>query len=377
MRILIAPDSFKDSLDAPAVARALATGLLASSSDFDLIEFPLADGGEGTIEVLHQHLGGEWVDCEVQDPLGRPRQAKYSWQPEQKMAILEMAQASGIQLLSQNERNCLNTSTYGTGQMILDAVERGARHIYLGIGSSATCDGGTGMAEALGFEFFHDKTRLQNMRGALLGEITGIQQEKVLPALQEVSITVICDVENPLYGPSGAAYVYGPQKGAQEGDLPILDAGLQNLDQQWMEHFGKSFGAIPGAGAAGGMGAGTMAFLGATLQPGVELVMELTRFSEVVAGCDWIITGEGSIDQQTLHGKLIKGICDLAKANRVPVIGIGGRVQISPAEQKQVGLQAAFSLVNGPMDLSQALASTASNLERMGFQLGQLLGRRQ
>ncbi|MEO1712048.1 MAG: glycerate kinase, partial [Bacteroidota bacterium] len=362
------------SLTAPAVAHHLSIGLKAASSSIHTVAFPLADGGEGTIAILHEHLGGEWVELAVMDPLGRPVKGRYSLQKEQQTAFIEMAEASGIQLLTKEERQGMRTSTYGTGQLIRHAIEQGARHLYVGIGSSATCDGGTGMAEALGYTFWQGDRTITKLCGEKLNQITRIDTSEVLPALSEVTCTVICDVDNPLAGPRGSAFVYGPQKGVQEQDLPRLDEGLRNLDQVLEQTYEQSFGARPGAGAAGGMGAGTMAFLGATLEPGVELVMKLVGFEEQLAACDLVITGEGSIDDQTLNGKLIKGITNRASVLDKPVIGIGGRVLLSIEQQQALNLQAVFSLVNGPMNLEQALANTPQNLERIGFQIGRLLG---
>ncbi|MEM1218471.1 MAG: glycerate kinase [Bacteroidota bacterium] len=373
MKILIAPDSFKDSLAAPAVAHHIGIGLQAASASIRTQEFPLADGGEGTIAILHQHIGGEWVEVEVKDPLGRSVKGRYSLQKERKTAFIEMAEASGIQLLRKDERQGMQTSTFGTGQLIRHAIEQGANHLYLGIGSSATCDGGTGMAEALGFTFWQKDQPLVGLCGEKLGQITRIDASTALPSLAEISCTVICDVDNPLTGPQGSAVVYGPQKGVSESDLPRLDQGLQNLNQVLTQTFGQSFGHRPGAGAAGGMGAGTMAFLGATLEPGVELVMQLVDFEAQLATCDLVITGEGSIDDQTLNGKLIKGITNRASAQQIPVIGIGGRVLLTIEQQRALHLKAAFSLVNGPMSLEQALINTPQNLERLGFQIGSLV----
>lgn len=363
MKILIAPDSFKDALSAPEVCIAIQRGILLARPEVETVLFPMADGGEGTAEILAWHLPGEMVACTVAGPLGQPVAAQYFLSGE--MAFIEMAQASGLQLLRPEERNPLKTSTFGTGQLIRHAIGRGAKKILLGIGGSATNDAGMGMAAALGWRFLSKNSEELAPIGENLGQV-----ETLLPPESEIRISkseIVCDVDNPLTGPQGAAQVYARQKGADNAAVEVLEVGMVHFSKKLEAHFGRNFAEISGAGAAGGLGAGAMAFLGATLRPGVETVMQLIGFEEVLKKSDLVITGEGRLDGQTLHGKLVRGICKKAARYGVPVVALCGAVEALPEEVAGIGLRAAFSLLRKPQTLPEALVSTKKGLENLAY----------
>lgn len=363
MRILIAADSFKDALSASGVCRALANGIRRAQPGASVTEFPLADGGEGTYDVLTVHLGLHTVLADTVDPLFRPMQAPYGLSADGRTAFVEMAKASGLPLLRREERNPLHTTTLGTGLLVADALRRGATRTVLAIGGSATNDGGIGMAAALGWRFLDTGGRKLSPTGAALRHIARILPPET-PALSE-QVDVICDVTNPLFGPDGAASVYGPQKGADAGAVALLDAGLQHLSRLVEQQLGRpGLAHIPGAGAAGGLGFGALAFLDATLRRGIEVVLDLTRFDDALAHADLVFTGEGKLDGQTLHGKLIQGICQRAARFGVPVVAFCGRLDATPEQVRATGLQEAVCINTVELPLPEMLARTAANLER-------------
>lgn len=363
MHILVAADSFKDALPAAGVCQALAAGIRRARPDAQVTEFPLADGGEGTFEVLSYHLGLKTVDAETLDPLFRPIRASYGLNTGGDTAFVEMASASGLQLLRPEERNPLRTTTFGAGLLLADAQRRGAARVILAIGGSATNDGGAGMAAALGWRFLDANGHDLPPTGESLSRIARILPPETTFNLQQVD--VICDVTNPLYGPDGAAAVYAPQKGAAPPVVAELDAGLRHL-AQLAEHQLRRPGLadIPGAGAAGGLGFGAMAFLNATLHRGIDLVLDLTRFDEALTRADLVVTGEGKLDGQTLHGKLIHGICRRAARRDAPVVAFCGRVEASPEQIRAIGLQWAIGINEKEAPLAELLAQTGKNLER-------------
>ncbi|MCO6492528.1 MAG: glycerate kinase [Phaeodactylibacter sp.] len=374
MKILIAADSFKDALPALEVCRAIARGLRRALPPAELLLFPMADGGEGTAEILTYHSRGERIEKEVNDPLFRPVNAGYGLSGDGKTAFIEMAAASGLPLLKQDERSALKTTTFGTGELILDAIQRGAGKILLGIGGSATNDAGMGMAAALGYRFFDKAGERLAATGENLSKVASIDSSHLQFRPEEVKVEVLCDVDNPLFGEKGAAHVYAPQKGADAGAVERLDAGLRHFAQLLEDKFGQDFAHIPGAGAAGGLGAGAMAFLGGSLRPGIEAVMDYTGFEEQLKGVQFVFTGEGKVDSQTLHGKLIYGITRRARAAGVPVIALCGALLASPEDIGAIGLKAAFSIQNRPVSLEEALKETEAGLERTAFLVGRMLG---
>ncbi|MCB0581512.1 MAG: glycerate kinase [Phaeodactylibacter sp.] len=374
MKILIAADSFKDALPALEVCRAIARGLRRALPQAELLLFPMADGGEGTAEILTYHSRGERIEKEVNDPLFRPVTAGYGLSGDGKAAFIEMAAASGLPLLKQDERSALKTTTFGTGELILDAIGRGAGKILLGIGGSATNDAGMGMAAALGYRFFDKAGERLAAIGENLAKVASIDSSHLQFRPEEIEVEVLCDVDNPLFGEKGAAHIYAPQKGADAGAVERLDEGLRHFAQLLEDKFGRDFAHIPGSGAAGGLGAGAMAFLGGRLRPGIEAVMDYTGFEKQLEGVQLVFTGEGKVDAQTLHGKLIYGITRRAKAAGVPVVALCGALLASPEDMEAIGLKAAFAIQNRPVSLEIALKETEEGLERTAFMVGRMLG---
>lgn len=362
MKIVIAADSFKDALPAPQVCAAIADGVRKAMPEADILIFPLTDGGDGLSEVFSHHLGGDVVQMHAYDPLGREIQCTYILSANGEKAFIEMAQASGLQRLSLEERNPMLTSSYGTGQMIAHALDSGVQHILLGLGGSATNDAGIGMAAALGFEFYTAQGKELLPRGESLLAIERIGAENVHPALANTRFDALCDVKNPLYGHTGAAYVFGPQKGASAAMVERLDEGLHHFAGLLQQTFGQDFALVPGAGAAGGLGAGCLAFLKAQLFPGIEAVMNLTNFDAALEGADLIITGEGRLDGQTLGGKLIRGVCARATQHGIPTIALCGTIDADQPFIDLIGLKAAFAIGRKLQIFDDALASTEENL---------------
>ena len=365
MRVLVACDSFKDALPAPDVCRAIAKGIRRACPDAQVTEMPLSDGGEGVLDILRQSLSLKPVTLEVADPLGRPMVASYGLSADGGTAMVEMAEASGLQLLSVAERNPLLTSTFGTGQLLADARKRGAKRALLGIGGSATNDAGVGAAAALGWKFLDAENRPVTPSGGHLRNIARIIPPGEMPFAQT---DVLCDVTNPLYGPSGAAWIYGRQKGGTDQSLTELDAGLRHIAALVEKQTGrKGLAHTPGAGAAGGLGFGALAFMNATLKRGIDMVLDLVRFDAAASNADLIITGEGHLDGQSCHGKLVQGVC--ARAGRAPVIALCGKLSATPEQVKSIGLQSAYSINKVERPLPEMLAATAENLEKSATEL--------
>lgn len=364
MKILIAPDSFKDALPALKVCEAIRRGILAAAPNAEVRLFPLADGGEGTAEVLAWHLGGEMKECEVNDPLFRPVRAQFFLLPKgasDKMAFVEMAQASGLQLLLPTERNPLKTSTFGTGELILEAMRHGATEIYLAIGGSATNDAGTGMAAALGWRFLDELGAELEPVGGNLSRVVSLK-----PPSHDLSlpkITVLSDVTNPLFGRTGAAHVFAPQKGADAVAVKSLDDGLRHFSTIIGKWTGWDFSQEKSAGAAGGLGFGALAFLTASIQPGAETLMELLDFEAVASKMDLIVTGEGKLDSQTASGKLLSAVGAVSKKTKVPAIAICGKLEADVDSVSAMGLRLAVELQKPGEPLANSLAKTAERLE--------------
>ncbi len=327
-KVVIASDSFKGSLTSAQVAEAVETGILACCPDCRIVKLAVADGGEGTVDALMETMGGRRVCLEVSDPLGRLTDAVYAILDDGLTAVLEMSSASGLTLLSPEERNPMEASTYGTGQMIADALDRGCRRFLVGIGGSATNDAGMGMLEALGYRFFDKDGNLLRGCGASLSEVVRIDVSQVRRDVAEAEFMVACDVSSPFFGPEGAAYVYAPQKGATQDMVARLDDGLRCFSKVITETFGADIGMMAGAGAAGGLGGAFKAFLGAELCKGADLVLDTVGFDEIINDADIVITGEGSIDDQTSTGKLPYAVARRAKNKGVPVIAVCGTAQI-------------------------------------------------
>ena len=325
-KVTIAVDSFKGSLSSKEVAESFADGFRTIFSQCEICKVAIADGGEGTVDALVETLGGEYVEVSVSDPLHRPTKARYGI-VEGDTAVIEMAAASGLTLLKQEERNPLLTSTYGTGELILDALNRGCRRFLVGIGGSATNDAGTGMLRALGFRFLDSEGNALQGGGEILERIARIDDSAVCREVRESCFTVACDVTNPLYGERGAAYVYAPQKGADERMVEQLDRGLRNFARLVEEFNGAQIGVLEGAGAAGGLGGGFKALLGAKLERGITMVIQAMHFDKIIEGSDLVVTGEGRIDRQSVMGKAPSGVLAVAKAQNIPTIAIAGGVE--------------------------------------------------
>lgn len=372
MYILVAPDKFRGSLEASEVCQSISEGIRLAYPDAEIVNIPLADGGEGTTRILTERSDGKFVTAVVHDPLGRYIEAEYGISGDGTTAFIEMAAASGLNLLKPFEQNPLLTSTIGTGELILHAIEAGVKEIILGIGGSATTDAGIGMAYALGYEFFDENKEALAPTGGNLSRIKLISSEKVYQKLKSIRFTVACDVTNPLYGESGAAYVYGPQKGASKTIVSQLDQGLRNIASVAAETFGYDISDKPGTGAAGGLGAGVLWFLDAALREGVGIVMERCNIENHIKNADLVITGEGKVDEQTLSGKVVKGLADLCQKYQVPLAVVCGTLMITSSETKEAGITYAVSVLNRPMTLAQAEDEAYSLVRGATFQLVRL-----
>ncbi|UFH52382.1 glycerate kinase [Spirosoma sp. KNUC1025] len=370
MKILLAPDKFKGSLTALEVCAAMTEGILAVDPEATVVAVPMADGGEGTADVLTKATKGTWHTVSVRDPLNRPIEAGFGISGDGKTAFIEMAQASGLRLLRKSEYNPFKTSTFGTGELIQQALQQGVSQIVLGIGGSATNDAGTGMAAALGWTFLDKVGNVLWPCGGNLEQIHTIIPAK---SIWKGTVEVACDVTNPLIGPQGASYIYGPQKGAQSADLPILDAGMVHLSALIRKQFGLDLSGMPGAGAAGGLGAGAVLFLNGQLTEGVNLVIKHTQLASHLTDADLVLTGEGCIDNQTLQGKLIAGVTRMAGERQIPVVALCGSLELAFDELKALGLTSAFSIMPGPTSLDDALENASTYLSRTTFQVMQLM----
>jgi glycerate kinase len=364
MKIVIAPDKFKGALGAPEVAAALANGVLRVFPDAQVRLLPVADGGEGTVHALVTATQGRLVPVTVTGPLGIPVLAVYGILGDGRTAVIEMASASGLALVPDAERNPLYTTTYGTGELMLHALRAGCTELLIGIGGSATCDGGAGMAQALGFRLLDAAGQPISRGGAGLLDLARIDTAQVDPLVRRARIRVACDVDNPLTGPRGAAAVFGPQKGATEQMVHQLDAALARFAAVMQRDLGQDVAAVPGAGAAGGMGAGLLGLLGATLERGVDLVLDAVGFDAAVRGASLVLTGEGCIDEQTAMGKVVAGVLRRAKRAGAPVVAFGGMVTPGADELYQRGLAALVPIAPGPLTLAESMAHTATLLER-------------
>ncbi|MBV1809617.1 glycerate kinase [Pseudomonas viridiflava] len=354
MKIVIAPDSFKDSLSAQAVADAIASGLAEVWPDAELVKCPMADGGEGTVEAVLDACEGQWMSAQVSGPLGDSVSAQWGWLAQSRTAIIEMAMASGLQLLTLKQRDACLTSTEGTGQLISAALDAGAQRVILAIGGSATNDGGSGMLSALGARFLDRDDQPLPRGGRALAELARIDLSDLDPRLANVRVEIAADVDNPLCGPNGASHIFGPQKGASPDQVLALDAALAHFADHSARTLGRDLRDSPGSGAAGGMGFAAKAYLNASFRAGVEVVADLTGLEQALVGADLVITGEGRFDAQTLRGKTPLGVARVAQRQRVPVIVLAGTLGEGYEQLYQHGISAAFALTSGPMDLEQA-----------------------
>lgn len=368
-RYLCAPDSFKESLTAMEAARAMAQGIENADHDAEVRCLPMADGGEGTARALVDATGGSMRAVPVHDPLGRPVEGHFGLLADGTTAVVETAEASGLALLEAKERNPLIASSYGTGELMLAAVRSGAKRIIVGLGGSATNDAGAGLLQALGVRLLDKNGNDLAHGGAALANLTTIDISTMDPALKNVAITAACDVTNPLTGPTGASAVFGPQKGASKDDVATLDAALAHFAQVIDSQLGVAVNDVPGAGAAGGIGAALKGFLNAEFRPGVAIVIEQSGLDAAAQWADVVFTGEGSIDFQTKFGKTPAGVAETAKRHGKPVIAVAGHIGTGIDELHEVGIDAVFGIAPGAASLSELLADAAANVTRTTEQI--------
>lgn len=359
-KIVVASDSFKGSLTSLEVAAGAEQGIHEVFPECEVVKVNVADGGEGTMDALRSTLGGQWVTVAAADPLGRPRNVSYVVLSDGKTAVIEMSAASGLPLLEPQERNPMLTSTFGTGEMIVDALSRGCRRFLVGIGGSATNDAGMGMLEALGFRFIDKDGKVLPGRGESMSEVVDIDMSHVSREVKESEFIIACDVDSPFCGPRGAAYVFSPQKGADPQMVAELDAGMEHLAEVIARVVGKDIKDVPGAGAAGGLGGGFLAFLNSRLERGIEMVLDAIAFDDIIRGSDLVITGEGRVDSQTLTGKTPYGIMKRAQKQNIRTVAIGGSVKLGDDDDVS-GFDSIWPVTPEGMPLEEAMkAETAS-----------------
>ena len=373
MRIVVAPDSFKGSLSALGVAEAIERGLRAVWPDAEVRKVPIADGGEGTVDALVAATGGRLEERTVRGPLGEPVRARWGVLGDGRTAVIEMAAASGLPLVPKDRRDPRLTTTYGTGELVRAALDAGLSRLVVGVGGSATNDGGTGLARALGVRFLDAAGQDLPEGGAALARLSRVELGGLDPRLASAEVTVACDVDNPLTGPRGASAVYGPQKGATPEMVKELDAALGHYAGVARTATGRDVAGLPGAGAAGGLGAGLLFFTPARLRPGVEIVLETTGFEALVDGADLVVTGEGRTDFQTAMGKAPVGVAAVAKRHGVPVVCLAGGLGDGADDVLAKGIDALASVVPQAMPLEEAMARGAELVEAAAARMARLL----
>jgi glycerate 2-kinase len=352
MKIIIAPDKFKGSLTSIEACDAIKKGILEAENNIELLLFPMADGGDGFAEVMKYYLHTETQFVRAVDPLGRNISASYEWNNKDFVAIIELASSSGLAILKKEEQNPLVTSTFGTGLLIMDAIKLGVKKIILGIGGSATNDAGIGILAAMGFTILDEDGKILKPSGENLLLIKKIVPPDFLPPIK---IEIACDVINPLYGPEGAAYIFSPQKGATPEQVKKLDNGLKHFSEIIKQETGKNLSTIPGTGAAGGIAAGLMAYLNASLTKGTQLIIDASHIKNYIDDADFIITGEGKLDQQSFGGKTISAITSMAKEKNIPVAALCGKLELSEAEWRKLGLSLAVEINDASMNEEESM----------------------
>ncbi len=373
LKFALAPDSFKESMSSKEACDAMERGIKKVIDDAECIKIPMADGGEGTLEALVEATNGKIYDVEVMSPLMEKITAYFGILGNSNTAVIEMASASGIMLVSKEKRNPLITTTYGTGQLIKAALDKGINHLIIGIGGSATNDGGAGMIMALGAKLLDDNGIELDVGGGELYKLHKIDISNLDSRIKDLTVEVACDVKNPLIGPKGASQVFGPQKGATEEMVEILDKSLEHYAKKIKEQLGIDISTTPGAGAAGGLGGGLLAFLNGELRSGVDLVIHHTGLEEKIKNSNYVITGEGSVDGQTIFGKTPVGVSKIAKKYNVPVIVVAGKIgnDIEPIYDE--GVVSIFSILQEVTDLEKALEDGKENLEKTLENIARLL----
>ncbi|MWP49105.1 MULTISPECIES: glycerate kinase [unclassified Gilliamella] len=370
---VLAPDSFKESLTAKEVCEAMESGIKKVFSDAKFVHVPMADGGEGTTQSLVDATNGTLHTCEVTGPLGNKVMAHFGILGDKTTAVIEMASASGIQLVPKESRNPLITTTYGTGELILACIKHGVKKIILGIGGSATNDGGAGMAQALGVKFYDKNDQLLGKGGGVLDKLAKIDVSEVNSLLDNVEFIVASDVTNPLCGEKGASKVFGPQKGATPEMVKQLDKNLQHYSSVIKSQLGKDVSTIPGAGAAGGLGAGLMAFTNSKMEKGINIVIRYSDLENKLKGADFCFTGEGGIDFQTKFGKTPFGVAQVAKAQQVPVIALAGTIGKNIEDLYPEGIDTIFGIIPTAATIEELLAGGFKNIERASENIARLI----
>ncbi len=360
-KIVLIPDSFKGTISSTEVCGIMKKSIKAFSPLTEVVEIPVADGGEGSVDAFITALGGTKTKVIVKGPYFEDMEAYYGV-INKDTAVIEMAVCAGLPLV-ENNKNPIKTTTYGVGQMIAHAIQSGCKKIIMGLGGSCTNDGATGVAAALGIKFFNKKGESFIPVGGTLSEIERIDNTSCIKELSDIQIVGMCDIDNPLYGPIGAAYVFGPQKGADQSMVKILDAGLVHLANKIKENLRLEVESLEGAGAAGGMGAGIVAFLGAKLQMGIETILDTVQFDKIAKGADLVFTGEGRLDSQSLRGKVICGVAKHTKALSIPLIAVVGSIEDPIEAVYEKGVTAVFSINRAPIDFSIARYQSKANLE--------------
>lgn len=355
MNVVIAIDSFKGCSSSYELSQAIEEGIKKVYPESVITAYEVADGGEGTLEAMVANSGGKIFTCNVHDPLMNLIQAQYGILGDGVTCVIEMARASGLPLVPKEKRNPLITTTFGVGELIKEALTQGCRKFIVGIGGSATNDAGVGMLQALGFSFLDTQGKKVGLGGGALGNIVRIDRTNALSALRECTFTIACDVDNPMYGERGAAHIYSRQKGANEADVLHLDANVKHFAEVIEKELGKEVAAIPGSGAAGALGGGFLAFLNAQLCSGIDIVLEAIHFDERLKTADFVITGEGKIDAQSLMGKVISGIAKRCVKADVPLIALAGGVEQDAFTSHESGVSAIFSILQAPMSLEEAM----------------------
>jgi glycerate kinase len=373
MKIVIAPDSFKESLTAMAVANEIEAGFREIFPDAEYRKLPVADGGEGTVQAMIDASGGKLVALQVSGPLGEPVSAFYGLMGDGQTAVIEMAAASGLELVLPSQRNPLRTTSFGTGQLILNALNAGARRFVLGIGGSATNDGGAGMLQALGGRLLDATGAELGPGGGALNMLNHIDVSWLDARIKDCVFDVACDVSNPLVGPQGASAIFGPQKGATPEMVARLDDNLRHYAEVIARDLGQQVADVPGAGAGGGIGAAMLVFLGGSLRPGAEIVTDAVGLDAAVADADLVITGEGRIDGQTIHGKTPVGVARVAQRHGKPVIAIAGGLAAGAAAVHAHGINAVFGSVSRPCTVEEAMASAAANVRSAARNIAETL----
>ena len=372
MRIIVAPGAFKNSLPASQVARAIESGLARSGLDAQVRITPIADGGNGTLDAFLAG-GGRRIPMTVEDPVGRPVEAAYGLLPDGETAVIEMALASGMELLEHWQLNPLIASTYGTGQLMKAAMEAGAKRIIVGMGGSATVDGGAGCLQALGVHLFDAYGEEIPRGGGSLNQIFLIDTQGLDPRWKEVEVLIASDVDNPTLGPQGAAAVFGPQKGATPEQIDTLEANLRHFFTVVWNQLGVDVRQVEGGGAAGAFSAGLMAFLNGRIVSGIDMILQYSGFASALEEANLVITGEGQMDSQTIHGKGPVGVARLAREHSVPTVAIVGGLNVRDDVLHEAGIQAVLPIVTGPMTLETAIEHAAELVERAAMRLGYIL----